>query len=72
MILPGTKIVCPDCDLHIATAMVPIIFDDEQLIYEDDFDWHVQQPKSTNCPECSGRWGDKGGWLHTELGWEEI
>lgn len=72
MIPPGTKITCPKCALHIATSLVFIEFDEDKEIYMDDFDWHVPLTGSSRCHKCDTQWGDRGGWLHTEFGWEEI
>ena len=70
MIDPGTRIVCPNCKLHVATAIAPVELDDGEL-YDDLFDWHVNVT-STACPKCLANFGDSGGWLHTDNGWEEV
>jgi len=70
MIGPGTKIICPECELHIATAIEPIDLDE---VFIDQFEWNVEDVEDkikTVCPECGEHWGDAGGYLHTDRGWK--
>lgn len=70
MISPGTKIVCPDCHTHVATAIEPIDLQDE--VYQDQFEWRFKGAimKESICPMCGAYWGDSGGHIHTDRGWQ--
>ncbi len=69
----GTKITCPGCSEHIATAIADIypgIIDSSKF----EFVKSKREDGHMKCPSCDERYGKVesntgNGWIHTEDGW---
>lgn len=67
----GTKIVCPECKLHICTSKVTIVTDDKlysRLFLPAD-GVKISDHTPMECPKCQVAYGENGK-LHTEDGWQ--
>lgn len=69
----GTKIICPDCDLHIATANKDIV---EGIMNPNELDSEIGPlyGKPMTCPRCTACYGrvcqaTRAGQMYTEQGW---